>query len=176
MSGFVERIGAALVSPRTAMRRLLATREGGLGDVIVLLTLRAIAGEGRVGGSGPDSSVMLVRALLWIGRLEPMLAVQGVLQAASRLLPDVIAIVIGSLGLSLLSRRRGNGRELDLAATAWIPAIAVRVAGALAFTALRRDPSAAEARALDWLALGWAAATWAVALWTLREPRPEESR
>lgn len=172
-AGFVERIGALLIAPRAAMQALSRSTEGGLGDLVVLLGLRLLAGETRVGGAGADSSLMLARALSWLARGEPALLVQGLMQALSRLLPDVMAVVVGAVALALLAGRggRGGGRELDLAAAAWIPALLVKLVAALAFTALGRDPGAGEERLVDYLALGWAAGVWAVALWTLRAER-----
>ena len=173
MSGFFERIGGMLVHPRRTLREILGGTVGGLSDVALLLALRLVAGETRVGGHGGDSSVMLARGLLWLGKSEPMLAAQGVLQATARLLPDLLAIVVGSVALAVLAGRRTGGRELDLAAMAWVPALLVKTAGALAFSLLGRDPSEGTARSLELLALGWAATCWVIALWTLRADRAE---
>ena len=85
----------------------------------------------------------------------------------------MLAILVGSIVLALFAGRRTGGRELDLAAMAWVPAVLVKTAGALAFTLLGRDPSPGELRVLDVLALGWAAGCWALALWTLRNHRDE---
>jgi hypothetical protein len=166
--GLLERIGAVVVSPGAEMRRLAASRDGGLGDVAVLLGLRLLAGETRVGSTAPDSSLMLVRAALWLGKLEPQLALQGALQALSRLVPDVLGIVLGAVALALLAARRTRGRELDLAAAAWIPVLLVQTAVALVFSALGRDPSDLVSRLSTYLGLGWSAVCWALALWTLR--------
>jgi len=165
---FLERIGAVLVSPRAEMRRLSAGKDGGLGDVAILLGLRLLAGETRVGSPAPDSSLMLVRAGLWLGKLEPQLALQGALQALSRLVPDVLGIVLGAVALALLASRRTQGRELDLAAAAWIPVLLVQASVALVFSALGHDPSDLVTRLSTYLGLGWSAACWALALWTLR--------
>ena len=169
--GVVERIGGVLVAPRATMVRLLSTREGGLGDATLVLVLRWLAGETRVGGASGDSAMLLGRAVRALGKGDPTQAVQLGLGSLSRLTVDFLAIVVGSVLLALLGGRRSGGRELDLAAMAWVPALVVKVAAALAFTALGREPSAGEERLVDWLALGWASACWAVALWTLREAR-----
>lgn len=168
---FLERIGGMLVRPRRTLSALLCSTEGGLGDVALLLLLSLLGGATRVGSHGPDSSLLVARGLLFLSRLEPMMAVQSALQAVSRLLPDILAIAIGSVALALFGGRRAGGRELDLAAMVWVPAVVVRTAGALLFTALGRDPSATEQQILDTVGLGWSAACWALALWLMRAER-----
>src|SRR3989442_757725 len=74
-------------------------------------------------------------------------AVRALLQAAASALPDALAILIGAVALSLFGGARPGGaaRELDLAAYAWIPYLAVRLLAALAATALQRPlPPAVE--------------------------------
>jgi len=64
---------------------------------------------------------------------------------------------------------------IDLAAYAWVPYLAVELAAALAFTALRRAPSRIEHHAVAALGLAWALAVWIVGLLALRARRPEAS-
>jgi hypothetical protein len=171
VTAFLGRIGEVLVRPLAAMRRLAGGREGGLGDVAVLLLLALLAGQTRVGGAGEDSSVLLARAAMALGRLQPALAAQGLLRSASVLLPDLLAIVVGAVVLALLAGGRTGGRELDLAAVAWIPAILVHALAPIVFTAVGRDPTRAEAAWIFWGALAWAALCWTAALVALRGRR-----
>lgn len=156
---FVDRVGGVLVSPRAQLARV-AAGEGGLGDVLWLFGLRLLAGE---------SAPLIARALLSARTLGPLAAVQGVLQAVATLLPDAIGILVGAVALSLIGAavssgaRRMRGRELDLAASAWIPFLSVRVAAALLFSALGREPSRVESWVVTGLSLGWAAVVYAMA-------------
>lgn len=163
--GRVACIGGALVSPRSTLRRIALTDEGGLGDVGLLLGARFLV----------DAAPSLARALLWLPRGEPLPAIQGVLQTLSRLLPDVVAIVLGALALALFAGRgrdaaAGRGRELDLAAYAWVPWVAVQVAAMAIHVALGRVPSATERQLAQLVGLTWSAVLWATALWVLRHP------
>lgn len=163
--GRVARIGGVLVSPRATLRRVATGGEGGLSDVALLLGARFLV----------DEAVSLTRALWWLPRGEPLAALQGVLHALSRLLPDVVAIVLGALALTLFSGRgrdeaQGRGRELDLAAYAWVPWVAVQVAAMSCYAALGRAPGETERRLVQLAGLAWATALWATALWVLRHP------
>lgn len=168
---FLERIGGMLVRPRRTLSNVLASTEGGLGDVALLLLLHLLAGATRVGSHDADSSLLVARGLLFLSRLEPMMAVQSMLQAVSRLLPDILAIAIGSVALALFGGRRSGGRELDAAAMAWVPAVAVKTVAALAFSALGRDPSAGAQQVIDLVGLAWSAGCWALCLWLMRAER-----
>src|SRR4051812_31862398 len=100
MTGFLERVGGVIVHPRRTMRELAHSGEGGLYDVSLLLVIHIVAGATRVGSRSADSSLILARGLMWLGRLEPMMAVQGMLHAVARLLPDMLAIIVGSIALA----------------------------------------------------------------------------
>jgi hypothetical protein len=176
LQGFATRIGSVLVAPREALARV-ADGEGGLSDVSWLLVARVVCGE----------TPRLVKAFLGVKSLGPLAAIQGALGAASAILPDLLGILVGSVALALLrglglhGRDRAGepwakGRELDLAAVAWIPYLTVRVVSVLVFTALQRPPSTVEERVFDGLAVAWSVMIWTLALVMLREGPPPVSR
>jgi hypothetical protein len=153
---FVDRIGAVLVTPRQAVRQIDAGR--GSRDVGWLLAARVVAGE------TPRLARALVRG--WEGNLAA--AMNGILQAATAILPDLLAILAGAILLSLLAGRKKPDRTLDLAALAWIPYLAVELCGALLFTALGRPMRPFEEHAVDAVAVGWATVVWLLALVELK--------
>jgi len=162
---FLERIGAVLLSPRQAVRQIAAGQ--GARDVAWLLAARVVAGE------TPRIARALVRG--WEGNLQA--ALMGLGNAAAAVLPDVLGILIGAILLSLFAGRRRFGpadsprspdRTLDLAAQAWIPYLAVELAGALLFTALGRPMRPFEEHAVDVTAVGWASLIWIAGLLELK--------
>jgi hypothetical protein len=153
----VDRIGSILVSPREGVRQIVAGQ--GVTDVTFLLIARVVAGE------TPRLARSLVRG--WEG--NPSAAVSGVLAAATAVLPDVLGILIGAILLSLLGGRKKPDRTLDVAAYAWIPYLAVSLAGALAFTAIGRPMKPIEEYVINGIALGWASLVWLIGLVELRK-------
>jgi hypothetical protein len=161
----IDRIGGILVSPREGVRQIVAGQ--GVADVTLLLATRVAAGE------TPRIARALVRG--WEG--NPSAAVSGVLAAATAVLPDVLGILIGAILLSLLGGRkkpiaeRGkvSDRTLDVAAYAWIPYLAVSLAGALLFTAIGRPMKPIEEYLINGVALGWATLVWIIGLSELRK-------
>jgi hypothetical protein len=157
---FDERIGAVLVSPRRAFAAAAAGPSGrGLRDVGWLLAARVVCGE----------TLSLVRAVVLGAELGPSAGWPAALGALSAVIPDAVAILIGAVLLMMLGGRRGgDAHALDLAAYAWVPYLAVELAGALAFSAAGRLPGPVVRRVLDGAALAWATLAWALALYTLR--------
>ena len=153
----VDRIGSVLVSPREGVGQIVAGQ--GVADVTLLLVARVVAGE------TPRIARALVRG--WEG--NPSAAVSGVLGAATAVLPDVLGILIGAILLSLLGGRKKPDRTLDVAAYAWIPYLAVSLAGALLFTAIGRPMKPIEEYLISGIALGWSTVVWLVGLIELRK-------
>lgn len=150
---FVDRVGGVLVAPKMALSSVLAG-EGGISDVLWLFLLRLFSGDG---------APYIARALLGAPSLGLVWAVRGMLQAAMTLLPDLLGILVGGVVLAVVTGRRARGRELDLAACAWIPFLVVRVLAEMVFALLHRAPSAVELRVVDVLSLGWSAVVYAAA-------------
>lgn len=165
---FLERTGGVLGSPRATLRALAANDDARLGDVAVLMGLRLIAGQTPVQSTSGDSPVLLAQALLWLPSGEFLAAIQGLLHAASKLLPDVVAVLVASVALALFAGRKTAGRELDLAGYAWLPFLAVHTAAALLWSALGRPMSHGETLAVDGVAVAWSVAVWVMALVAVR--------
>ena len=177
MKSFAERVGGVLTNPSAALTRV-ASGEGGLSDVTALLCLRIAAGE----------TPQIARAVFALRHLGLGPALQQLVQTVSTVLPDVLGILIGGVALSLFRGAGASthgvdgakearpawakGRELDLAAVAWIPYLAVKVVYALLFTALQRPALPVEEHVFDAIAVGWSVAVWARALWLLRSGAP----
>ncbi len=153
---FIDRIGAVLVAPRQAVRQIAAGQGGR--DVAWLLAARVVAGE------TPRLARALVRG--WEGNLQS--AIYGALEAAAAVLPDVLGILFGAILLALFAGRKKPDRTLDIAAQAWIPYLAVELAGALLFTAVGRPMKSIEEHAFDVFAVGWASLVWILGLLELK--------
>jgi hypothetical protein len=157
---WLDLVGGALVAPRTTAAEV-AGGEAALGAVSLLLAIKVVV----------DGGARLARALLGAPALGALAAVQGIVQTAASALPDLMAILVGAVALALLggSARGRRGRELDLAALAWVPYLAVRSAAALAHAALGHPPGALEDHLIDGVAVGWSLAVWAIGLRAWRE-------
>ena len=153
----VDRIGSILVSPKEGVRQIAAGQ--GVADVTFLIIARVFAGE------TPRIARAMVRG--WEG--NPSAAVSGVLAAATAVLPDVLGILIGAILLSLLGGRKKPDRTLDVAAYAWIPYLAISLAGALLFTAIGRPMKPIEEYMISGIALGWSTIVWLIGLSELRK-------
>ncbi len=166
---FAERVGGVLVRPRAT---LAAAVEGGHGaaDVALLLVLKVLASE----------TVALARAVMEVPLVGPSALLRGVAHAVGSAAFDVAAIAVAAIVMRLLAgpektdlrgelpRRGRAGSELDLAAYAWVPWLAVSLAVWLADTALGRSPGAVEANAARGIAACWAGAVWVLGLLALR--------
>ena len=159
---FDERIGGVLAAPRRTFARLGAG-EARPSDVAWLVVLRLVAGE-------VDS---LARAVGVAREFGPGAAAQEILAASRPVLPDIVGILAAGVVMQLLSRSK---RAFDVAAYAWVPYLAVQLAGALVYTALGTAPSAQGRAVIEGVGLAWAAAVWIVALVELRKLPAEEAR
>jgi hypothetical protein len=161
MTSFAERVGGVLVSPRATLAHA-ATAGDGLFDVALLLGLKVAASE----------TVALGRAILAVPALGAASLLRGLVHAISAVTFDVAAILVAAMAMRLFTRRGGPARELDLAAYAWVPYLAVTLVVWLVDTALGRSPGVVEATVARVLALGWASAAWLLGLLALRAVPP----
>jgi hypothetical protein len=152
----LHRIGAILLTPREAVRQIVAGQ--GASDAAWLIAARVIAGE------TPRIARALVRG--WEGGV--MAALSGLVSTFTVVLPDVLGILMGAILLSFFAGRKKPDRTLDVAASAWIPYLTVQLAGALLFTALGRPLGPTEQHIVDGVAVGWALIVWGVGLLELR--------
>jgi hypothetical protein len=156
---FSERIGGVLVAPRKTFAQL-AAGAARPGDVALLVLFRFVAGEldrlARAVGTARDIGVGA--------------AAQEVLATASVVLPDIVGILAAGVVMQLFTRAKN---AFDVAAYVWIPYLAVQLAGALAYSALRQPQPPRVHVILEWAGVAWAAATWIVALVELRKLEPE---
>lgn len=150
---FLERIGAALVAPRAALR---AADRGGAegrtaGDATALVALSFFAIYFRE-----------IVAAIWVGSLEGFGVGFGlVLGVASRVLAMKLAVLfIAALVLTLAAgRARSLGRDFDLACVAFVPYLTVEIVGSLVLrttTALGLGLGPWFHVATEFLAYGWA--------------------
>jgi hypothetical protein len=160
--GFLDRVGGALVRPRDLPDSIDARH--GLGDLGVLLAMRVVA----------DELPRIARGVLAVPSLGARSALHGLVAAASTAVPDLVAVLIGAVALALFSgrarTREGGAGELDLAAYAWVPFLAVRLVAALAFTALQARPAEWVEIGANLIGVAWAVAVWTLALLALRRP------
>lgn len=158
---FDERIGGVLAAPRATLARL-AAGEARPSDVAWLVLLRLVAGEldrfARAIGVARDVGVGA--------------AAQEILMVSSAVMPDVVGILAAGVMLQLFSRAK---RAFDVAAYAWVPYLAVQLAGALYFSARGYAPSARARAIIESAGLAWAFAVWIVALVEVRKLEPEAS-
>ncbi|HEX9104761.1 MAG TPA: hypothetical protein VF997_21265 [Polyangia bacterium] len=156
---FDERIGGVLAAPRRTFARLLAG-EARASDVAWLLVLRLLAGE----------LDRFARAIAVAREFGVGAAAQEILMVTRVVLPDIVGILAAGMLLQLFCRAK---HAFDVAAYAWIPYLAVQLAAALAFTALRMAPSANVRTIVECAGVAWAAAAWVVALVEARKvPAP----
>lgn len=160
-AGFAERVGGVLVRPRATLAHVAATGEGGARDVAVLVALKVLA----------SNTESLARAVMAVPALGVSALLRGVVHALSTVVLDAAAIVIGSMVMKLFVAHRTGGRELDLAALAWVPYLAVTLAVGIVDTALRHSPGSVEASAVHLVALGWSGVIWALGLIALRDAK-----
>lgn len=158
MTGFAERLGGVLVRPRAALAEVIASGRGGVRDVSVLVALKVLAAN--TVGLG---SAVIATPELGVGAL-----LSGLVHAASTAALDVVAIIVGSIVMKLFVSGRTDGRELDLAACAWVPWLTVTLLVSLAGSALGRSPRPLETTVIHVVAIGWVAIVWALGLIALR--------
>ena len=155
---FDERIGGVLVAPRKTFGRL-AAGEARASDVAWLLVFRLVAGE----------LDRFARAIAVAREFGVGAAAQEILMVSGAVLPDIIGILAAGMLLQLFCKAK---HAFDVAAYAWIPYLAVQLAGALAFTALRHAPTPREQAIVQLAGVAWAIAAWVVALVEARKLEP----
>jgi hypothetical protein len=177
MNTLAERVGGVLVAPRRALALAAEAPAGrGLADVTWLIAAKLVASE----------APRLVRAGAKLVGLGVGDGLRAFVDAAAQVLPDAVGVLVASMVMSLLvpasatpatpePSTKLRAGAIDLAAYAWVPYLAVELAAALAFTALRRAPTRIEHGAITAVALAWALAVWVVGLLALRARRPEAS-
>ncbi len=167
-SSLSERIGGILVAPVSTLRELVRQPGGrGASDVALLIAARLIAGE----------TPRLLRAIFRGIDLGAGAGVSGVINALLTIAPDVIAILVASMLLSVLAGRRAKGTQeadpLDVAAYAWVPYLTVQLASALLFTLRGHPPSTTHETIILGVALAWSFVVWSAGLWVLRDARKQ---
>ena len=151
--GFAGRIGGILVEPRRTLARLAAgeLRAGDIGWLVLAWLVAAYLPQ-------------LVHAVL-LGRAAGVEAgFQALLSTVSALLPDVLGILVAGIVMSLFLPRSARTSALDLAAYAWVPYLAVQLAGSFIFTLRGRAASPLVQELVTAVGLGWAVVIWALAL------------
>jgi hypothetical protein len=151
--GFAGRIGGILVEPRRTLARLAAgeLRAGDIGWLVLAWLVAAYLPQ-------------LVHAAL-LGRAVGVEAgFQAVLSTVSALLPDVLGILVAGIVMSFFLPRSARSNALDLAAYAWIPYLAVQLAGSFVFTLRGRAASPLVQELVTAAGLVWALVIWALAL------------
>lgn len=134
MTGFLDRIGLAIVAPRWAMAVADDPRHPGRAgsDLIRAFAVVLVCVHTRA----------LVVAAWLTGALGPGAGGQALVSTASSAFTKPLAFLVVATGLvwivgSLLARGwRGPGRAFDLACVALIPLLAVEVVGTLGFRLL----------------------------------------
>ena len=147
---FAERIGGVLVAPRRTFARLVAG-EARPSDIAWLIVLRLVAGE-----LDRFAHAIAVAREFGVGA-----AAQEVLTVSTVVLPDIVGILAAGVMLQLFCKAK---HAFDVAAYVWIPYLAVQLAFALGFTALRQAPSPRAQTAAQLAGVAWAAAVWMIAL------------
>jgi len=156
---FDERIGGVLVAPRKTFARL-AAGEARPSDVAWLVLLRLVAGE----------LDRFARAIAVMREFGVGAGAQEVLMVSSAVMPDVVGILAAGVVLQLFARAKN---AFDVAAYAWVPYLAVQLAGALYFSARGYAPSPRARTVLECAGVAWAAAVWIIALVELRKQPAE---
>jgi hypothetical protein len=166
---FLERVGGALVSPRATLRAIAAGANGrGAADVALLIAARLICGE----------LPRLVRAWFRARELGFGAGVQTLFATVQTALPDLIAILVAALVMSLFAgrppkREQPRADALDLAAYAWVPYLAITVLASIYFSLRGLPPSHRTEMLVSAIAIGWACVVWLCGLAALRDSRRE---
>jgi hypothetical protein len=152
---FDERVGGVLIAPRRTFAQL-AAGAARPSDVAWLVLLRLVAGE-----LDRFARAVAVGREFGVGA-----AAQEILMTTRVVLPDVVGILAAGVVLQLFSRAKN---AFDVAAYAWIPYLAVTLAGALWFTARGQAPSPRATSIVEGAGLAWAVVAWIIALVELRK-------
>ncbi len=161
---WMDRIGAALVAPRAALRASDGPegqgRSGGDITTLLLLTIAAIEAElfVTVGWMVVDGEYSGALTVLATG-------------AQKHLIMPIILLLAGSLALTILAgKRRSTARDFDLACVALTPLVIVEIVHSLGTHAGVHAHGVAVS-----IGYGWAAVLWLLALVHARR-RPTKDR
>lgn len=153
LEAMAARFGAALTSPRAALRLADQPRAGGraMTDVALALVLLIVARKAR--------SLVMAGAFAFSGDISTAGSV--VVAAIGAVIGQYLAMIVagGIVVTALAGKRRSLGRDFDLACVAVIPAIAIELCVYTGVLALGRMPGD-----VLWRIIGIAAIAWAVAL------------
>lgn len=156
---FVDRVGAALVSPRAALAET-DRGVGGSADVFKLLLLKFVCAEAKA-----------IVAAFWT------MAVVGVGDGFTTLLnrlaeavgSDLVLILVGAVVvIAAAGKKRSPGRDFDLAATAWIPALILTTLASLVQALMDATWPAAVVQGVASAALFWMTVMIVLAVQTAR--------
>lgn len=169
MLGWLERLGAPLVAPRSGMQRAVEAPAGRGASDVTLLVLLAFVAEQLPG------IVHVVFRGLELGLVS---GVQSLLMLLRALLPLVVGVLVAALVLSVLAGRRAHPREgapradaVDLSAYAAVPFVLVTALADLLVALWGRPPSPALATGVLAVSLAWALVPWLCAVIALRADR-----
>jgi type IV secretory pathway VirB2 component (pilin) len=164
--GFIERIGAALVAPRSALAEADSEHASGTAgsDIAMLIGLAFVAVYARE-----------IAFTLWVATAESMgdglRSLAGVISGA--VATDLAVLFVAGFGLTLAAgRKRALGRDFDLVCVAFIPIIAVRLVAELVVHVAGVPFAGVGHSLVATLAYGWAGALLFLAWRTARSRAP----
>lgn len=165
-TGFIERVGTALVAPRCALAAADdADASGKTGsDVTLLVAMVFVATRARE-----------LVAALWVGIVEDAgIGMRAVISSLSRSIAmDLAFLFIAAIALTLAAgRKRAVGRDFDLACVAFVPLIAVELLATLALQLGQQGPTPLIRDAVAVVAYGWSVAVLVLA-WRQARSRPD---
>ena len=149
--GFVERVGAALVAPRSALAEADEPTSAGTAgsDVALLIGLMFLVTRTRE-----------IAIALWVGAAESAGAgLQALAGALSQAIAwDLVLLFVAGFALTIAAGgKRAMGRDFDLACVAFVPLIVVRLVGELFFVILEFPLPEPGHEIIAWIAYGWSA-------------------
>ena len=147
--GFPARIGATLLAPRTALAASDHPEEGGksVTDIAALLGLTVVALY--------TAEVVTAGWILASGEVGGGLG--SLVGAVSRAVSAELTFLLILAGAIFLfaGRQRSLGRDLDLACTALVPLLVLKIAASLLFTLAGVQPGPFITDALGFVGYGW---------------------
>lgn len=123
LTGFLDRLGGMLITPRAVLSGALASGEGGLADLVALLAVQVLAVH----------LSRLAVAVLYIFKVSYSAGVSMLLTAvADAVWVPLAAVLLASLVAGQLTRGRATrARALDLCCLAALPPIALQLCASL---------------------------------------------
>lgn len=160
---FVERVGAAVTSPRSALAAAAAGR-GGMPDALLLVALKIICTETRV----------LVVTLWMMVKVGPGPALAALSSRLSSVVgTDLLLLAGGGVVVTVFAgRRRDATRDFDLAAVAWIPVLFLDTAAAVGARIAGVGIAGSLETVLRLAMLGWMLAGCVLAVGVARRGEP----